>query len=84
MKPYFKSPIHLTIFILFMISLSFPLASFGGDAVAYCMGYHHGFTEPWPTIQTILRISFLVVAIVFITDIIIYNITKHKMIANQQ
>ena len=84
MKTYFKNPVHLTIFIIFLVSLLFPLVSFGGDAVAYCMGYHHGFTQPWPTIRITLKVLFLIVAVTFVVDIIVYNILKSKKMPNQQ
>ena len=61
MKPFLKNRLNLLAFILLVASPLLPATAFGGDVLAYCMGYHHGFTQPWPTIQTVLYISFFVI-----------------------
>ncbi len=78
MKPFFKYPINVVLFILFLVSLLFPVVSFGGDFIAYFTGHHHGFSEPWPTIQNILNTSFVLLLIAFLVDVTIYGILKEK------
>ncbi len=78
MKPYFKNPINVVIFVLLMVSTLCPVVAFGGDCVAYIMGYHHGFTEPWPTIQYVLYWPFPVMLLVFVVDLIVYLTLKSK------
>ena len=78
MKSYFKYPINVVIFVLFLVSTLCPLASFAGDAIAYCTGYHHGFQQPWPTIQTVLNWVFPVMLVAFIVSLIVYFSLKAK------
>ena len=78
MKSYFKYPINVVIFVLLMVSTLCPVVAFGGDAVAYCTGYHHGFTEPWPTIQHILYWAFPVMLLVFAINLIVFFALKSK------
>lgn len=78
MKQYLKQPINLVIFILFLISLLCPIVSFGGDVIAYCSGYHHGFQQPWPTIQMFLNLAFPIMLVVMIIDVVIYLATKKE------
>lgn len=78
MKAYLKYPLNLVIFILLMISIVCPIASFTGDAIAYCMGCHHGFTQPWPTIQIFLNWAFPIMLFVFVVDLVVYLILKSK------
>lgn len=78
MKKYLKYPINLVIFILFLVSTLCPIVSFGGDVIAYCMGYHHGFQQPWPTIQIFLNIAFPIMLAAFIVDLAIYLILKKE------
>ncbi len=78
MKQYLKQPINLVIFILFLVSILCPIASFGGDVIAYVTGHHHGFHEPWPTIQMFLNLAFPIMLVVMIIDVVIYLATKKE------
>lgn len=78
MKQYLKQPINLVIFILFLVSTLCPIASFGGDVIAYVTGHHHGFHEPWPTIQVFLNLAFPIMLVVMIIDVVIYLTTKKE------
>ena len=78
MKSYLKYPINVVIFVLFLVSALCPLASFAGDAIAYCTGYHHGFQQPWPTIQMFLNLAFPIMLVVMIIDVVIYLATKKE------
>lgn len=88
MKSFFKVKRNIIAFVIFLASFLLPLVAFGGDVVAYCMGYHHGFKEPWPTIQNILYISFWVIFAAFmiyiIVVIIIHIETTNKKIENKE
>lgn len=88
MKSFFKVKRNIIAFVIFLASFLLPLVAFGGDVVAYCMGYHHGFKEPWPTIQNILYISFWVIFAAFmiyiIVAIIIHIETTNKKIENKE
>ena len=71
MKPFFKYKRNLIALIIFLASFLLPLVAFMGDVIAYCMGYHHGFTQPWPTIQNVLYVSFATIFLGFIIYIVI-------------
>lgn len=76
MKSFFKVKRNIIAFVIFLASFLLPLVAFGGDVVAYCMGYHHGFKEPWPTIQNILYISFWVTFAAFCIYILVVVIIQ--------
>ena len=88
MKSFFKVKRNIIAFVIFLASFLLPLVAFGGDVIAYCMGYHHGFKEPWPTIQNILYISFWVIFAAFCIYILIVVIiqltTTNKKIENKE
>ena len=78
MKSFFKVKRNFIAFVIFLASFLLPLVAFGGDVVAYCMGYHHGFKEPWPAIQIALYISFAVIVLAFIAYAIVTVIIQNK------
>lgn len=78
MKSFFKVKRNLIIFIIFLASFLLPVTAFSGDVIAYCMGYHHGFTEPWPTIKNILYISFFTILAAFCVYILVVVIIQLK------
>ncbi len=78
MKSFFKVKRNIVAFVIFLASFLLPLVAFGGDVVAYCMGYHHGFKEPWPAIQTALYISFAVIVLAFIAYVVVTVIIQNK------
>ena len=78
MKPYFKYPINVTIFVLFLVSTMGPLTAIIVDSIAYMMGAHHGFHGPWPVFREMLYWMFPVLLVALIVDIIAYNALKHS------
>lgn len=88
MKSFFKVKRNLVVFIIFLASFLLPVAAFSGDVIAYCMGYHHGFKEPWPQIQSALYISFFTILAAFCIYILVVAIiqpeTADKKIENKE
>ena len=88
MKPYFKSPLHLTIFFTEITLIFVAIGTFVQGVIAYCMGYHHGFKEPWPQIQSALYISFFTILVAFCVYILVVAIiqpeTTNEKVENKQ
>lgn len=76
MKSFFKVKRNLIFFIIFLVSFLLPVVAFSGDVIAYCMGYHHGFTQPWPTIQNILYITFFTYLVAFCIYVLVVVIIQ--------
>ena len=78
MKPYFKSPIHLSIFFLEMTIITLGIVSTVLGCIAYSMGLHHGFHTFMDTyeFERALHISFTIWTPIFFLDIIINIIIK--------
>ena len=76
-KPYFKSPLHITIFSVEMVLLFGAILTFVLNAIAWCTGYHHGFS---PDIDfDFERFFFVTISAftpIFLIDLIIYLIRK--------
>ena len=84
MKHFLKNRLNLLAFILLVGSPLLPLTAYGGDVLAYCMGYHHGFKEPWPAIQTALYISFFVIFFATLIFLLVRLVLADKKIDKVQ
>ena len=78
MKPYFKSPLHLTIFFIEITLIFVAIGTFVQGAIAYFMGYHHGFHTFLDSDEfaLFLRIAVPVFTLVFFIDLIIFIVRK--------
>ena len=76
-KPYFKSPLHITIFSIEMTLLFGATLTFVLNAIAWCTGYHHGF---FPDIdfdfERFFFVAISVSTLIFLIDLIIYIVNK--------
>ena len=77
MKPYFKSPIHLTIFFAWIINISiFFIATFGPAFVWFVFKGSHASVPLADTAAAITLFIMVPLTIVLLADVIIYNTRK--------